>query len=185
MQATYTKLLKDLDKMDHFIFDFIPITEAGESMDLPEEQDEQDRIIMNHMTNVSSSFKNIQQDDQRKALNKEKKQAYKLSVEYLDNLRHFEETEYEELFKQQRDEVFLDAIKAVFKMNKKNFLNGFNLIYLSLPIEHSPQNNYQAYQYLKMYIMDQKKFKILQDMALVAVSNEIPMPSLIQQGANI
>ena len=111
-------------------------------MDLPDEQDEQDKAIHALMLSVSSSFKNIIQDDQRKNMNKEKKAAFKLSVEYLENLRHFEETEYEELFKQQRDGVFLEAIQALFKMNKKNFINGFNIMYLSLPVEHSPQNNY-------------------------------------------
>mmetsp|Transcript_23582 Transcript_23582/g.36278 ORF Transcript_23582/g.36278 Transcript_23582/m.36278 type:complete len:220 (-) Transcript_23582:2080-2739(-) len=138
MQQTYSKMLKDLDRLDHFIFDLVPFTEAGESMEMPDEQDEQDRQVFTRMNDISTSFRNILQDDQRKSLNKEKKNGYKLSVEYLDQLRHFEETEYEELFKQQRDGVFLEAIQAIFNLNKKNFINGFNLRYLSLPVEHSP-----------------------------------------------
>jgi len=58
-------------------------------------------------------------------------------------------------------------------MNKKGFLNGFNLKYLSLSIEHSMLNNYQSYQVLKMYLKEQMKSKTIADISLIASNNEI------------
>jgi hypothetical protein len=63
-------------------------------------------------------------------------------------------------------------------MNKKNFLNGVNLKYLSISIEHSMQNNYWAYQTLKMFINEQMKAKIMSDVSQIASGNEINVLSL-------
>lgn len=68
-------------------------------------------------------------------------------------------------------------------MNKKNFLNGINLKYLSISVEHSMQNNYWAYQTLKMFINEQMKGRIMNDVSQIASVNEIDVLSLSQQAA--
>lgn len=55
------------------------------------------------------------------------------------------EDDYEQYFKEQRDEVFIAGAESLFKINKKNYINGFNLKYLSLPAEYSMQHNFFAY----------------------------------------
>lgn len=133
----FTAMLRDFDKLENFIFDFVPFTSQGEKRGGYVDPDEADQEVMNHLKNISTSFKNIYQDEARKHNGKEKKAAYKLAGEYFERLMQHDEPEYEEQFKQQRDAVFTEAIQVLFKINKKSYLNGFNLKYLSLPIEHS------------------------------------------------
>jgi hypothetical protein len=83
----YTEMLKDLDKQDHFIFDFIPFTVKEEQyMESPCEPEEKDQEIINHIKSISTSLININFDDLRKSLYKEKKIAYKNVENYLSSL---------------------------------------------------------------------------------------------------
>lgn len=45
-------------------------------------------------------------------------------------------------------------METLFSINKKNFLNGFNMIYLSMPLLIQGKNNYYSYQTLKIYISE-------------------------------
>ena len=49
-------------------------------------------------------------------------------------MEQIEMNDFTEIFKQQRDEIFNKAMETLFSINKKNYLNGFNLIYLSMPL---------------------------------------------------
>ena len=64
---------------------------------------------------------------------------------FLAELLKSDDKTYEQNFKQQRDVVFKDAIEILFSINKTGFLNGFNLKFLSISIEHSMLNNYWSY----------------------------------------
>ena len=73
----YSATLKELDKLDNFFFDFVPITEKGEEEQIQAEQDEEDANFMSYVGGSSTSMKLIYQDESRKSLQKEKKIAYK------------------------------------------------------------------------------------------------------------
>ena len=68
---------------------------------------------------------------------KEKKVGYKAASDYLASLSSFDEMEFDQQLKAQRDAVFVSGIEVLFKMNKKNFLNGINLKFFSISVEHS------------------------------------------------
>ena len=104
---------------------------------------------------------------------------------FYEKIRNFEENDYETHFKEQRDPVFIEGAKTLLKINKKNYLNGFNLKYLSLPTEHSIQHNYFAYQTLKSFLSEQAKQKIMCDIGLIAHSNEISSVNNQQQPASV
>lgn len=71
----------------------------------------------------------------------------------------------------------------LFKINRKGYLNFFNLKFLSLPIEHSIQGNYQAYQVVKMHIKESMKAKITADISSIANSNEIMISTSVSNEA--
>lgn len=85
--------------------------------------------------------------------------AYYLS----EQIEQIEMNDFTEIFKQQRDEIFNKAMETLFSINKKNYLNGFNMIYLSMPLLIQGKNNYYSYQTLKIYISEQMKAKIITD----------------------
>jgi hypothetical protein len=65
-------------------------------------------------------------------------------------------------------------------MNKKGFVNGINLKYMSISVEHSYSNNYFAYHTLKMFLNEQMKKKVMNDVSIIACSNDINLMSLAQ-----
>ena len=73
----YSATLKELDKLENFFFDFVPILEKGEGEHIQAEEDEEDANFMSHVAGCSTSMKLIYQDESRKSLYKEKKMAYK------------------------------------------------------------------------------------------------------------
>lgn len=81
------------------------------------------------------------------------------------------------MFENERERTFNDSIEILFRMNEGDMLNCFNLRYLSLPVEHSLQYNYWAFFTLKSWIKEQYKNKILNDIALIASTNGIVLPS--------
>lgn len=85
----------------------------------------------------------------------EKNKANRLCGEFLGKQLLISCEDFIEEFRRQRDSVYQNASEALFQLNKKGFLNGFNLKYLSLPLEHSMQQNYWCYQSLKVYLKDQ------------------------------
>ena len=113
----------------------------------------------------------------------EKKNGYKIASEYLATMGNFDEMDFDSQFKAQRDAIFVQGIQVLFKMNKKNFVNGINIKYMSMSVEHSMQNNYYAYQTLKMFLNEQMKAKIMSDVAQIACTNDINLMSLAQQAA--
>jgi hypothetical protein len=145
-------MLKDLDKLDNFLFEFHPFLLEGETLTHTVDPEKEDKELVEMIGEVSTSFKNIASDDSRKWTYKENKAAYKISADYFETMLSFDENDYEDQFKSKRDDVFLSAIQALFAINKKGFLNGFNLKYLSLPIEHSHLHNFWAYTILKFYL---------------------------------
>jgi len=84
----------------------------------------------------------------------EKSEAYGQCAEYLTKLMAFDQEDFEDEFQKHRDAVFVPAAEVLFAMNKKGFLNGFDLRYLSLPIEYSLQFNYWSYQVIKQHIKE-------------------------------
>jgi len=58
---------------------------------------------------------------------------------------NFDGEEYDDIFSKHRDGIFEKSINVIFMINKKGYLNFFDQRFLSLPIEHSLQHNYQAY----------------------------------------
>ena len=116
-------------------------------------------------------------------LYKEKKIAHKSCREYLEKLLQFEEADYEDEFPKHRDSVFTQAIQVLFKINRKGYLNFFNLKFLSMPIEHSIQYNYQAYQVIKMHIKESMKAKITADISSIANTNEIMISTSVSNEA--
>ena len=103
----------------------------------------------------------------------------------MNSLRFNDENEFDDLFKQQRDPVYIKAIEVLFRINKKCFLNGFNMKFLSMPIEHSIEGNYQSYRVIKMYLKEQMKSQIIADVSLVASLNDIKIPRLTQSAFNM
>lgn len=89
-------MLKDLDKLEGFIFDFVPLNERMERMERKAPPDQQDSEVVQKMVAVSSSFKNIYVDEPRKAYYKEYKAAFKSSSEFFESMLAFDENEYEE-----------------------------------------------------------------------------------------
>jgi len=180
-------MLKEFDKLENFIFDFVPFTEAGEQKDSKlEPQEAKDLAVANDLKTISTSYKNIYCDETRKNNYKEQKAAYKLSAEHFERLILIEDTDaYEEQFKAQRDKIFSFAAKVLFSINKKGFLNSFNLKYLSMPIEHSLQHNYWSYQVIKMYLGEQQKAKTMIDIGTIAQVNQINVLSLAQSAMNM
>lgn len=85
-QKEMLRTLKELDKLDNFFFDFVPIIEKGEAEQMQAEQDEEDANFMSYVGGSSTSMKLIYQDESRKLLYKEKKIAYKYCCEYLERL---------------------------------------------------------------------------------------------------
>ena len=75
-----------------------------------------------------------------------------MSAEFFDEMVHFDEENFIEEFKGRRDQIFMEAISTIFSINKKGFINAFNLSYLSIPAEHSHLHNYWSYQILKTYL---------------------------------
>ena len=138
-----------------------------------------------HIKCISTSFININFEEQRKAQYKEKKLAYKNVETFLASLIQFDDKTYEQNFKQQRDIVFKEAIEILFSINKKGFLNGFNMKFLSLSIEHSMLNNYWSYQIIKCFLKEQMKAKIVADVSLIASINDINSPVLTQSAVNM
>ena len=74
----------------------------------------------------------------------------------------------------------MDAAKVLFSINKRSYLNAFNLRYLSMPLEHSLQQNYWCYQSIKMYLTEQAKAKTRSDIGAIASMNDINVGSLAQ-----
>lgn len=167
------KQLKDLDTLENFFFDFVPLVEEGEGKTVQKDQDQLDANFTQQLNNYSTSLKLIYQDESRKAMYKEKKAAQKQCSDYLDSLIQFGADDFEEQFQKHRDSVFTTGIKVLMLINKKGFINFFNLKYLSLPIEHSIQHNYWAYQVIKMHIKESLKAKISSDITQIAFQNEI------------
>ena len=153
----------------------MPLTEESEGKTVQKDQDRLDLNFMEQLNSYSTSLKLIYQDEARKAMYKEKKAAQKQCAEYLDLLKEAPYTadDFEEQFQKQRDGVFIAGIKALLMINKEGYINFFNLKYLSLPIEHSIQHNYWAYQVIKMHIKESLKAKISSDIAQIAFQNEI------------
>jgi hypothetical protein len=75
---------------------------------------------------------------------------------------------YEEQFKSSRDNTFTSAIKVLFALNKRGYLNGFDLNYLSMPIEYSIQHNYWAFKMIRMHLTAQNKIKTYSEIASTA-----------------
>ena len=182
--SQYTNTLKELDKLENFFFDFVPIVEKDEGHQHTQaEQDVEDADFMSYVGGLSTSMKLIYQDESRKLLYKEKKIAHKSCREYLEKLLQFEEADYEDEFPKHRDSVFTQAIKVLFKINRKGYLNFFNLKFLSMPVEHSIQYNYQAYQVIKMHIKESMKAKITADISSIANTNEIMISTSVSNEA--
>lgn len=57
--------------------------------------------------------------------------------------------------------------------------------FLSMPIEHSIEGNYQSYRVIKMYLKEQMKSKIIADVSLIASLNDIKIPRLTQSAFNM
>ena len=148
------KQLKELDTLENFFFDFVPLSEEGEGKTVQKDQDQMDSDFMQQLNSYSTSLKLIYQDEARKGMYKAKKEAQRQCADYLDELKEAPYTpeDFEEQFQKQRDGVFVAGIKVLMMINKKGYVNFFNLKYLSLPIEHSIQHNYWAYQVIKMHI---------------------------------
>ena len=108
----------------------------------------------------------------------EKKKAHGLCTEYFHKLLQFDSEEFEDDFSKHRDGVFVPAAKVLFLINKKGILNGFNLKYLSLPVEHSMQNNYWAYLSIKRFLKEKTKGRFLRDVCLTAYANEISLKEM-------
>ena len=66
------------------------------------------------------------------------------------------------------------------RLNKGNHISGFDLKYLSLPIEHSMQHNNFTYQTIKRYLEDQKRAKVMQEVGIIAHANNINLSSISQ-----
>lgn len=125
---------------------------------------------------MSGGFKNIleQNEPNRKYVYQEKMKAFEQISYYLqEQMEQIEMNDFTEIFKQQRDEIFNKAMETLFSTNKKNYLNGFNMIYLSMPLLVQGKNNYYSYQTLKIYISEQMKAKIVTDVCQIANQNEI------------
>lgn len=75
---------------------------------------------------------------------------------------------YEEHFKGLRDRTFSSAVRVLFAINKNGFLNGFDLSFLSMPVEHSVQHNCWAYHVVKMYLVEQRKAKMIMEIGGIA-----------------
>ena len=167
-------MLNEFDRLDHFIFEFVPFTELGEQRDQKKEQKieaqaTKDQALIADLHNLSSSYRYMHCDQIRSHTYKEQKIAYKLSEQHFERLISIEDNDsYEEQFKGHRDRTFASAIRVLFNINKRGFLNGFSLKYLSMPIEYSLLHNYWAYQVIKMYLVQQQKAKMLVDIQAIA-----------------
>lgn len=73
--AGQTKLLKELDTLENFFFDFVQLTEEGEGKTVQKDQDQLDQNFMQQLNGYSTSLKLIYQDEARKAMYKEKRLA--------------------------------------------------------------------------------------------------------------
>jgi len=91
----------------------------------------------------------------------------------------FKEESYEEEFQKQRFETFRVGAEGLFQMNKKGFINGFNLKYLSMPVSHSMIYNYWTYQVLKLHMREQRQNKIIQDFSLIAYKNDLSIFQMV------
>jgi hypothetical protein len=82
----YVSLLKELDSLDHFLFDFIPFTGKNESYKsdikaqkspAPFDPEQEDQKIFKIMNSVSTSFNMIASDKARQSMFTDKKIGYK------------------------------------------------------------------------------------------------------------
>ena len=76
--------LADFDKFEHFIYDFVPLTLSAERIHEFKEPQEIDLEITEAISNVSTSFKNINKENNSKVF----AQAYNNSAAFLDELKH-------------------------------------------------------------------------------------------------
>lgn len=57
-------------------------------------------------------------------------------------------------------------------------MNGFNMKFMSISIEHAALNNYWSYQIIKCFLKEQMKAKIVADISVIASTNDIISPVL-------
>lgn len=58
--------MAEFDKLEHFIYDFVPLTTSLEKADEYKEPQENDRIIIDTINSVSTSFINITKENNAK-----------------------------------------------------------------------------------------------------------------------
>ena len=94
------KQLKELDTLENFFFDFVPLSEEGEGKTVQKDQDQMDTDFMNQLNSYSTSLKLIYQDEARKGMYKAKKEAQRQCADYLDELKEAPYTpeDFEEQF---------------------------------------------------------------------------------------
>lgn len=157
-----TGMLRDFEKFDNFLFSFTPVIADDAEFDELASQasstqsknkknvmmiatEEFDQVIFDQLSDMSSSLRYVRFDQVRTTLQPIRKQALQIAYKFFDNMKEFDRDKYESEFYERRNDVFRDGIRALFKINKGGLLNGFNLRYLSLPLEHSVQHNYLMY----------------------------------------
>lgn len=84
-------MLNEFDRLDHFIFEFVPFTELGEQRDQKKEpkieaQAIKDKALFSDLQVLGSSYRYIYCDQIRSHTYKEQKVAYKLSAHHFEGL---------------------------------------------------------------------------------------------------
>lgn len=169
----FNDLLKDFEKLDGFVFELVPVNQAHEGKYPILDQEDEDANLDQYLGGLSYSSTLIQRDDQRKNLYKDKKDAHTQLQTYLDKLMTFDSEEWEEDFAKQRDGIFAPAAEVLFVLNRKGYLSGFNLMYLSMPTEHSLHFNFWCYMLVKLHLKEAQKVKIVADLAQIAHVNDL------------
>ena len=142
------QFIHDLDTLANCFHEFVPLVEKEDKT--KGDQDHEDKKFNELLNDCSTSFKYINSDESRRYLYRAREKADKLCFEYLEGLNLIPEKsvdgeDFEDVFSKHRDGIFVQSINVIFMINKKGYLNFFDQRFLSLPIEHSLQHNYQAY----------------------------------------
>lgn len=143
---------------------------------------EHEQVVYDQLGMLSTSLRYVRSDAHRTAAAPARKGSMVACGSYFERMagQDWEPDSYEHKIAERRSSVFIAGIAGLLRINKGNHLSGFNLKYLSLPVEHSLQHNNFMYQTIKRYLEDQKRAKVMQEVGLVAHANNINLPNISQ-----